>query len=101
MVNLWNFTEEEQSEGGRGTRLSCPERKELQEEGSGRGIKCCSNSGKDEEWKEVPGFGIRRLWEILESLVTALGKYRCPGMAEAHITPPASPCLGGCSCSST
>lgn len=58
------------SQSGRGTRLSCPERKALQKEGSGHGIKCCSNLREDGEWKEVPGFGIRGLWEILESLFT-------------------------------
>lgn len=59
--SLWNLLEHEWSESARGTRLSCPERKELQEEGSGQGIKCHSNLREDGEWGEAPGLEIRGL----------------------------------------
>lgn len=79
--HLWN-TRGERSQGGRGQWLSsCPPT---------RGERAARRAVEDEEWEEVPGFGIRRLsWESLETLPweNALGSLKW------HVTHPLLPCL--------
>lgn len=71
-ADSWNFKEEEPAEAGWGTRLGS----RAAAQGGGvfrKSLDRWQHLKEEGEWEEVPGFGIWRPWEILESLLTSYG----------------------------